>query len=213
MLHPAAQSWLTLHPAAQSWLTLHPTAQSWLMLHPAAQRVNTSIGRAQPCISWISAAVLIAADAAVFSVLIPVFTDTGTTSWDRMNFFTGLTRHAGCRCLVRPTTTLCKRNRSRKTQFPLQYLLVISILVQNVCNKNHSPCPKSKVNTVMSSKPRSFRGCCCLHLQSALDSQQHVLYLFVSYFTDDWYEQSITNCMVRGSGPDALEILYRHGGK
>jgi hypothetical protein len=50
-----------------------------------------------------------------------------------MNFFMGLTRHAGCRCLVRPTTTLCKRNRSRKTQFPLQYLLVISIFVRNVC--------------------------------------------------------------------------------
>lgn len=178
------------------------------MLHPAAQRVKTSIGRTQSSISLTSSAALIATDAVVFSVLIPVLTDTRTTSWDRMNFFPGRSCHAGW-CLARPTTMLCKRNRSRRAQLTLQYLLVTSILVLNVRKYSHSPCPESKVNPVMSSKPRSLRVCCFPHLHPALDNQQHVLYVFVVYLTDDWYEHSITNCMVCGSGRDALEIRCR----
>jgi hypothetical protein len=81
--------------------------------------------------------------------------------------------------------------------------MYVSRAIRNV------PSPKS---TQLFSKSRSFRVCCCLHLQPAPDSQQHALYLFVGYLTDDWCEQSITDCMVCGSGRDALEIRCPHGG-
>jgi hypothetical protein len=102
-----------------------------------------------------------------------------------MNFFLGRTCHAGCICVARPTTMLCKRNRSRRAQLTLQYLLVTSILVRNVCKYSHSPCPKSNVNPVITSKSRSLRVCCFPHLHPALDNKQHVLYVFVVYLTDD----------------------------